>query len=524
MSGASAYQLDVSSTSAFSSYVSGYQSLNVGNVVSRSVTGLSANTTYYYRVRATNANGTSGNSNIVSVTTSAATGSSWSKAMGSPGDDRLNAMVVDNSGNLITTGYYTGIVDFAGGGGDINSIHGSFAYLGNYTKDIFVAKYDSAGRHVWSRSFGNDGNGEMGQAVAVDGSGNIYVAGRALLGINVRTIDFGCPSSDYQGAGLNSFVLKLNGQGQCQWVRYVSDDYDDVSTGVAVDGSGNVYMTGSFQSNANFDGQDPLFGSATFRRTATGTLGTGPSESDGYLVKYNSSGATQCVRRFGGSSTDGGTSVSVDPIDGGILITGTFLVTASFEDSDGGNKLPIASGGGRDGLLVKYSSSGQLLWAIPVGTAGTDTLSDGAVDASGNVWVTGLFNSQIYLAKYQGSNRQLAWPAKFFSAGSVGSGNSISVDSSGTATLGGYINATVDFGGGPLTPQQADTFVAQYTAGGVYVAGSGKLYGGGGFQFGMVTVSGTNQPIVAGYFPDFATFGSNSYTCAGSSDIFIYKP
>ena len=444
--------------------------------------------------------------------------------MGSSGDDRLSAMVIDNSGNLITTGYYTGTVDFAGGGGDINSIHSSFAYLGNYTKDIFVAKYDNAGRHLWSRSFGNDGNGEMGQAVAVDGSGNIYVAGRAGFGINVRTIDFGCPNSDYQGAGLNSFVVKLNGQGQCQWVRYVSDDHDDMSTGVAVDSSGNVYMTGLFQSNANFAGQDPLFGSTTFRRTAIGTLNGGPSESDGYLVKYNSSGATQWVRRFGGSSTDGGTSVSIDPTDSGIVITGTFLVTANFEDSDGGNKLPIASAGGRDGLLVKYSSGGQLLWAIPVGTAGTDTLSDGAVDASGNVWVTGLLSSQIYLAQYQGINRQLAWPAKFFTAGSVGSGNSISVDSSGTATIGGYINAVIDFGGGPLTPQQADTFVAQYTTGGAYVAGSGKLYGGGGHQFGMVAVTANGDRILAGYFPDFATFGSNSYSSAGSSDIFIYKP
>lgn len=444
--------------------------------------------------------------------------------MGSTGDDRLNAMAVDNSGNLITTGYYTGTVDFAGGGGDLTSIHSSFAYLGNYTKDIFVAKYDSAGRHLWSKSFGNDGNGEMGQAVAVDGSGNIYVAGKAVLGINVRTIDFGCANSDYQGAGSNSFVVKLNGQGQCQWVHYVSDDYDDMSTGVAVDGSGNVYLTGSFQSNANFAGQDPLFGSTTFRRTASGTLNNGPSESDGYLVKYNSSGVTQWARRFGGSSSDLGTSVSVDPTDSGVVITGTFYATANFEDIDGVQKLLIASGGDRDGLVVKYSSSGQLLWAIPVGTAGTDTLAAAAVDSSGNVWVTGLLSNQIYLGKYQGANRQLAWPAKFFNAGSVGSGNSISIDSSGTATLGGYINTIVDFGGGALTPQQADTFAVQYTTSGAYVSGSGKLYGGGGYQFGMIAVSGNGSRMLAGYFPDFATFGSNSYSSAGSSDIFIYKP
>ncbi|MGA9996322.1 MAG: NF038122 family metalloprotease [Pyrinomonadaceae bacterium] len=68
-SGATGYRLDVSTNSSFSSYVSGYQDLDVGNVLSRSVTGLSAGTTYYYRVRAYNSGGTSGNSNTISLTT-----------------------------------------------------------------------------------------------------------------------------------------------------------------------------------------------------------------------------------------------------------------------------------------------------------------------------------------------------------------------------------------------------------------------------------------------------------------------
>ncbi len=69
MSGATGYRLDVSTNSSFSTYVAGYQTLNVGNATSRSVTGLNASTTYYYRVRAYNGAGTSGNSNVISVTT-----------------------------------------------------------------------------------------------------------------------------------------------------------------------------------------------------------------------------------------------------------------------------------------------------------------------------------------------------------------------------------------------------------------------------------------------------------------------
>lgn len=74
VSGATGYRLDVSLNSSFSTYVAGYQDLNVGNTISRSVTGLSASTRYYYRLRAYNISGTSGNSNVVNAVTLTATG------------------------------------------------------------------------------------------------------------------------------------------------------------------------------------------------------------------------------------------------------------------------------------------------------------------------------------------------------------------------------------------------------------------------------------------------------------------
>jgi len=74
VSGATGYILDVATNNSFTSYVPGYQHLNVGNTVGHTVAGLGASTTYYYRVRAYNGSGTSGNSNVISVTTLLPTG------------------------------------------------------------------------------------------------------------------------------------------------------------------------------------------------------------------------------------------------------------------------------------------------------------------------------------------------------------------------------------------------------------------------------------------------------------------
>ena len=108
MSGATGYRLDVATNNSFTNYVAGYQNLNVGNALSRSVTGLNASTTYYYRVRAYNGNGTSGNSNVVHVTTLSPTG--FPVAITNPAtliashSARLNGTV--NPHGLSTTVYF----------------------------------------------------------------------------------------------------------------------------------------------------------------------------------------------------------------------------------------------------------------------------------------------------------------------------------------------------------------------------------------------------------------------------------
>jgi hypothetical protein len=106
--GATGYRLDVATNNSFTNYVADYHNLNVGNELGRNVIGLNANTTYYYRLRAYNGNGTSDNSNVISVTTLSPTGPPF--AITNPADmiqiysARLNGAV--NPHGLSTTFYF----------------------------------------------------------------------------------------------------------------------------------------------------------------------------------------------------------------------------------------------------------------------------------------------------------------------------------------------------------------------------------------------------------------------------------
>src|SRR4030095_3273398 len=224
-SGATGYRLDVSSNSAFSVYVSGYQNLDVGNVLSRSVSGLSASTTYYYRVRAYNLNGTSGNSNTVGATTSAAADTaaptvptgltatavssnqidlSWSASTDSDGSG-LAGYKVYQSGSLIGS---TAVNNYSNTG-----LAANVQYC--YT----VAAYDNAGKvssqpvqvcavtlsgsssQPWSKRFGSPTN-DAGQSVAFDASGNMYATGYFQ-----GTADFGCGAVSSNGASYSDVFL-----------------------------------------------------------------------------------------------------------------------------------------------------------------------------------------------------------------------------------------------------------------------------------------------------------------------------
>ena len=264
-------------------------------------------------------------------------------------------MAVDGSGNVYTTGYFQRTVDF--GAGDVTS-------AGSY--DGFVTKLNSSGAHQWTTTLGGTSH-DFGWDVAVDGSGNVHVAGYFS-----GTVNFGAGNVTSQG-GSDAFVTKLNSSGAHQWTTTLGGTSNDYGYGVAVDGSGNVHIAGYFQGTVDFGAGNV---------TAVGS-------NDAFVTKLNSAGAHQWTTTLGGTDIDYGYGVAVDG-SGNVHIAGHFQGTVDF---GAGNVTPA---GAEDVFVTKLNSAGAHQWTTTFGGTGNDTALGGvAVDGSGNVHVTGRFPGTI---------------------------------------------------------------------------------------------------------------------------------
>jgi hypothetical protein len=161
----------------------------------------------------------------------------WSFRYGSTGSDQGMAIATDASGNIVVTGIFNNTVNFGGSG----LVSAGFS-------DIFLAKYNSSGTHLWSFRYGG-GGGDNGFGLACDGVGNVAITGSA--GDN---IDFGGGILLGTG-GADIYVAKLNSAGGHIWSRRLGPaGLSDDGRAVAIDALGNVAATGRFQGNADFGG------------------------------------------------------------------------------------------------------------------------------------------------------------------------------------------------------------------------------------------------------------------------------
>lgn len=291
----------------------------------------------------------------------------WARQIGGEGNDIGAGVAVDSSGNIYTTGGFTGTVDFDPGPGVFN-----LTSAGQYR--TYVVKLDSGGNFVWARRFnGTDSN--SGHSVAADHSGNVYTTG-----VFTGTADFDPGPGIFNlssVAEFNIFISKLDSSGNFVWARRMGGPELASGEGVAADSSGNVYTTGLFFGTADFDP-----GPNVFNLTSAGS-------ADVFLSKLDSGGNFVWAHRIGGLDFDRGNDVAVDG-SGNVYATGGFTGTVDFDPGPGIFNLPSTEF--LDVFISKLNSAGDLVWAHQIGG---DISSDVFVAGNGNVNTTGYFTGTV---------------------------------------------------------------------------------------------------------------------------------
>ncbi len=281
----------------------------------------------------------------------------WAKREGGTGNEVVNSVATDATGNAYITGYFSSL---------LFSI-GTTTLSNSGSEDVFVAKYDVSGIAIWAKS-ASGFSLDMANSVTIDVSGNVYISGYFMS----ATLTFGTTTLTNGGNNTTDiFTAKYSSGGTFAWAKRAGGTFNDIAYSVVTDVSGNVFIAGYFQSNSL------VFGSATL---------TNAGGSDILLLKYSSSGTPLTAIGQGGTGYEGANSVSLDA-SGNIYLAGyhsaNFVVGSTT----------LTGAGGNDGFLIKYDAAILPLWATSVGYDLNDFATAVTVDASGDIYLTGYFQS-----------------------------------------------------------------------------------------------------------------------------------
>ncbi|WP_337045285.1 SBBP repeat-containing protein [Emticicia sp. 17c] len=372
----------------------------------------------------------------------------------------------------------------------------------------------------WVKQAGSYARVNDGNAIATDAAGNIYVTGR-FQGVT----NFG--GTTLTPAAIDIFVAKYNSAGTLQWVKQAGGSGAfNYGYGIAVDGSGNVYVTGYIAAATDFDG----------------TTVTPVGYNDVFVAKYNSSGSFQWVTNAGAAGKYAiGHGIAVDAV-GNAVITGEFQGVTNF----GG--ITLTAIGSKDIFIASYNSAGVLLWVKQGGVSNRSDIGTGiAADKLGNIFVTGeLYNNtmlagtsigtvgdpDMFIANFNTSGvlqwvRHAGYPS-IHNGGLTTSypvrGVAIATDGSGSLFVTGTFDGAPDFGGTVLSQGVGrDIFTAKYSSTGdlIWVRQIGKL---NKFNFTYAIAADTDgNCYVTGSFQLSADFGGTTYNAIGKQDAYVCK-
>ncbi len=408
------------------------------------------------------------------------------------------------------------------------------------TQDVFVAKINAAGTALVYAGYIGGAGDDRGHGIAVDAVGNAYIAGETGSDQTTFPVTIG-PDLTYNGDSSDAFVAKVNPTGTALvYCGYIGGSRADVGNGIALDGSGNAYVTGFTVSTQ-----------ATFPVTV-GPVLTNNGGADAFVAKVNAAGTALVYCGFiGGSDAESANGIAVDVL-GNAYVTGwTSSTEATFPVTVGPDM--TYNGGNEDAFVAKVNAAGTaLVYCGYIGGAGYDLGFGIAVDTSGNAYLTGVTNSteatfpvtlgpdltyngyvgDAFVAKINPAGTALVY-AGYIGGDGYDQGSGIAVDSSGDAYVTGDTSSdetTFPVTVGPdLTFNFGayDGFVAKVDAAGTALIYSGYIGGSGGDFGNAIALDGSGNAYVTGETSSTeATFPITvgpDLTFNGQSDAFVVK-
>ncbi len=404
----------------------------------------------------------------------------WMQRGGSLNVDEGLDVVVDDDGNSYATGYFSGTADF-----------GNTNLSSSGSTDIFVAKLDEDGEYLWAVKAGGSST-DRGLSIALDDSNNVVITG-----FFNGTASFG--STSLTAAGQQDiFVAKYSTGGSLQWATRAGGTDSDIGSGIAVDNSNNIVVSGEFK------------GSSTFGTT---TLTSQNASTDVFITKLNPGGSFAWTQQGSGDQTDRGIDVGCDG-SGNIYTVGSFSDTFSF-DVVHNNQMFNAV------YVAKFNSAGVEQWfkiiggGVSVFAYAMDVRTNGDVfiggDFSGNLifynssntTLTNTYDNGIFVAKYNSSGSTI-W-AKRSGSNSAISCRGVAADGSGNVYAVGHFECSFDeysdeYGEGVFRNIGfGDIFLTKFNSNGNF--GWSRHIGGAKADYGHgVDVGPNGKPHFAGSF------------------------
>jgi len=300
----------------------------------------------------------------------------WAKRIGSTGEDIGYGITLDPNGNIILCGYFNSTVDFDPGTGTSNLTANAPGL-----SESFVLKLNNSGDFIWAKDFDKSSSlyGDVAYSVETNSTGDVF-----LCGVFNGTMDSDPGPSVNNLVCLNTntisgFVIRLTSAGNFTYSKmFTAISANCYPYKLAVDGSSNVIVAGWFNNAIDFDP-----GAGTQYSTSSG------GSDDGFVFTLNSSGDYVAHFRIGGGSTDRITGLDIDGT-GNIYVTGYFAGTVDFDPGAGTSNLS-SSGSNADIFISKYSSSSILSWVNRIGGTGTDRSWDLRLGNNNDVLVAGEF-------------------------------------------------------------------------------------------------------------------------------------